>query len=395
MGWGLQGAFFWAVLIWRKQLLGQITRATAGETGDQGGGIGRFASGYAVAHTAGRMWRRHRPGGSAAPGPTASPRRDRPAPTAGAASAPSRTASPSGDHADQPRPAPSPAGSPGSSVAHAEARPAKAADRPASPPADQSAAPQARTAGLDETPRERRTARRGRCRPRDGDGGGERESALRRGLRGDRERLHRDPRPTPQPPPAPRRRLSTTSAPPREREATRDETGSLAARAADLDHDRRRAFAVAATVLLIAAVALSIVADPADRPAGGASEPRPPIVRPESPPTPRPLTDSRRDGRGRAAVPRRLPRTSTRQRAGRARFRGASDRLRRQLAAQPVRVSPAMRRARPRRRAHRRPAIRGRLADRRHGRRRDGRVPDPVVVADRPGGPVVTRVVED
>ncbi|MEX2024683.1 MAG: hypothetical protein WD993_06365, partial [Thermoleophilaceae bacterium] len=63
MGWGLQGAFFWSVLIWRKQLLGQITRATVGAAGDQGGGLGRFVSGYAVAHTAGRLWRRHRPGG--------------------------------------------------------------------------------------------------------------------------------------------------------------------------------------------------------------------------------------------------------------------------------------------------------------------------------------------
>lgn len=61
MAWGLQGAFFWAVLIWRKQLVGQITRATTGDSGDQGGGMGRLVSGYAVAHMAGRFWRRHRP----------------------------------------------------------------------------------------------------------------------------------------------------------------------------------------------------------------------------------------------------------------------------------------------------------------------------------------------
>jgi hypothetical protein len=159
------------------------------------------------------------------------------------------------------------------------------------------------------------------------------------------------------------------------------------------DHDRRRAFAVAATVLLIAAVALSIVSDPADRPAGGAGD-RPPVVRPESPPTPTagdlpPET---------AGVARRfldgyLAHLYGRRRPGE--IPGASGRLRRQLAAQPVRVSPAMRRARPR-------------VERIDGQRfADGwlidatvaaatvEFPISVVVADRPGGPVVTRVVED
>ena len=57
MGWGLQGAFFWAVLIWRKQLLGQLTVATVGRGPDQPGS-GGVVSGYAVAHMAGRLWRR-------------------------------------------------------------------------------------------------------------------------------------------------------------------------------------------------------------------------------------------------------------------------------------------------------------------------------------------------
>ncbi|MEX1142877.1 MAG: hypothetical protein WD399_07635 [Thermoleophilaceae bacterium] len=158
------------------------------------------------------------------------------------------------------------------------------------------------------------------------------------------------------------------------------------------DHDRRRAFAVAAAVLLIAAVALSVVSDPAGRPAAGASG-RPPVVRPE-PPTP-PAGDLPPET---ADVARRFLDGYLAHLYGSRRpaaIRGASDRLRRQLAAQSVRVSPAMRRQRPR-------------VERIDGQRlADGWLvaatvaaatvafPISVVVADRQAGPVVTRVVED
>ena len=113
------------------------------------------------------------------------------------------------------------------------------------------------------------------------------------------------------------------------------------------DHDRRRAFAAAAAALLIAAVALSAIADPADRRTGASSE-RPPIARPDLPPPPRPVGDPPAEA---LDVTRRFLHGYLAHLYGSGRaaeIRGASNRLRRQLAAQPVRVSPAMRRQRPR-----------------------------------------------
>jgi hypothetical protein len=194
MGWGLQGAFFWAVLIWRKQLLGQITRA-AGVPGDPGGGgTTPLASGYAVAHMAGRFLRRHRPspgGPLTAPAPAA--RRGHRMPSAIARLVPT-AARPKGESPEPRRT--SPASSTGSPEP-GEVRPPASPSRRPSPPGDQAAASSARPDGSS-----------GRSKSSAPDKGvtaaddGERESALRRGLRGDRERLHRDPHPVP-PPPAP------------------------------------------------------------------------------------------------------------------------------------------------------------------------------------------------
>lgn len=161
------------------------------------------------------------------------------------------------------------------------------------------------------------------------------------------------------------------------------------------DHDRRLAFAIAAAALLIAAVALSAIADPADQQTGAAGE-HPPITRPDLPPPPRPVGDPPAEA---LDVTRRFLHgyLAHLYGSGRAReIRGASDRLRRQLAAQPVRVSPAMRRQRPRveRIDGHRLAEDGWLID---AEIATGTVSFPiaVVVADRPGGPVVIRLVED
>jgi hypothetical protein len=204
MGWGLQGAFFWAVLIWRKQLLGQITSATVGAAGDQGGGLGRFASGYAVAHMAGRLWRRHRPnvGGSPPPAPTTR-RADRGpavAATAPAAATPSadapaasRESEPASPSTDSPKPNVAP-GDEADRSTRPDRGPTPSSDRP-TPSAPPPGAP-------GETPAPA-TPDRTAATERD-----ERESALRRGLRGDRARLQRDPHPATPPaePPPPHER---------------------------------------------------------------------------------------------------------------------------------------------------------------------------------------------
>jgi hypothetical protein len=158
------------------------------------------------------------------------------------------------------------------------------------------------------------------------------------------------------------------------------------------DHDRPRAFAVAATVLLIAAVALSVTADSADRPASAPSD-RQPITsatlrtEPGDEPPAAVLDVARRFLGG------YLDHIYGRGRAGE--IRGATDRLRDELADQPVRRSPAMRRQRPRVEridAQRLPG----------GWRVEAEIatatisfPIAVVVAARPGGPLVTRLVED
>jgi hypothetical protein len=212
MGWGLQGAFFWAVLIWRKQLLGQITRATAGATGDQGGGLGRFASGYAVAHTAGRFWRRHRPsiGGTPTAAPKARPAGRVPAVAAtppGAASAPPSTAASSSRESEPAAPSTAPSGSSAAPVGEAD-RPTPPGHRPPPSSSDPRTPTAPRPAEPGETPA---TPDRTVAAEQD-----QRESAPRRGLRGDRARLHRDPHPAPPAePPAPHE-------PPAERPARRE-----------------------------------------------------------------------------------------------------------------------------------------------------------------------------
>lgn len=158
------------------------------------------------------------------------------------------------------------------------------------------------------------------------------------------------------------------------------------------DHDRRSAFAIVAVALLIAAVALSVIADPADR---RTSSERPPIARTDLPPPARSASGSPAEA---VDVARRFLDGYLAHLYGSGRaaeIRGASDRLRHQLAAQPVRVSPATRRQRP-------------SVERIDGQRlADGWLVDAeiatatvsfpivVVVADRPGGLVVTRLVED
>ena len=157
------------------------------------------------------------------------------------------------------------------------------------------------------------------------------------------------------------------------------------------DDDRRRAFAVAAAVLLIAAVGLSVTADPADR----ATEPsgRQPSARPDlrTEPAGEPPV-------GILDVARRflagyLDHVYGRGRAGE--IRGATERLRDELAGQTVRRSPAMRRQRPRVERIDTQRLPG-------GWRVEAEIatatvsfPVAFVVASRPGGPLVTRLVED
>jgi hypothetical protein len=158
--------------------------------------------------------------------------------------------------------------------------------------------------------------------------------------------------------------------------------------------DRHRAFAAVAAVLLTAAVALSIAADPPDRPHHSPTDRLPPL-----PSADRAAGNEPAEAPGRVlAVARRflddyLARIHGTGSAGA--IRGASAGLRRRLAAQRVRVSPAARRQRPavqRLDGHRLGdgwLIRAEVAT--------GQVSYPValVVADRPAGPVVTRLVED
>jgi hypothetical protein len=195
MAWGLQGAFFWAVLIWRKQLLGQITRATTGLPGDPGGGFGRFASGYAVAHAAGRLWRRHRPHHQPA---DPAPGRRRPA------TPPAAVASivPTGGDRDRPPASEPPADKP-TPTATASAAMAGPGDRRADPGdggrrrPDPASAPPDPTAARGEPAKPEKAVE-----PADGGEREESESALRRGLRTDRQRLHPGPHPS-APPPTP------------------------------------------------------------------------------------------------------------------------------------------------------------------------------------------------
>jgi hypothetical protein len=205
MGWGLQGAFFWAVLIWRKQLLGQLTRATTGVPGEQGGGLGRFASGYAVAHMAGRFWRRHRPTLGGPPEPPA--RRGSPAGRAAVATAPvaASQSAPAGTPTTptQSRETGSPAASSSESKAATpgETRSGERSARPHDAPAGSAG----KTAAPGAQEPDRRTSGDAVAPPdaADLDDAGS-ESTLRRGLRGDRQRLHGEPHPaTPPPPPPP------------------------------------------------------------------------------------------------------------------------------------------------------------------------------------------------
>jgi hypothetical protein len=205
MGWGLQGAFFWAVLIWRKQLLGQLTRATTGQPGDQGGGLGRFASGYAVAHMAGRFWRRHRPGGGGPPAPPAS---DRPRPGGSTTATTLPVIAPTGDQPARDRATagtepPRQERSPDSPTADADSTGDRRAPAPRDrqrPDADPAATPSDRPSRPS-----RQADPSGAVSPPDDADPAEPESALRSGLRGDRQRLHREPHPVALPPgpPAP------------------------------------------------------------------------------------------------------------------------------------------------------------------------------------------------
>jgi hypothetical protein len=158
------------------------------------------------------------------------------------------------------------------------------------------------------------------------------------------------------------------------------------------DDQRRRAFAVAAAALLLAGVVLSLTAsDPAGRPSAPSQPPR---LRPDDSEIRQPAREIPADvlSVARRFVDDYLDRLYGGQRR---QLRGASATLRRQLLDRPVRVSPAMRRQRPRVEG-----IDGQQLD-------DGWLIDAeitaatvsfsiaVVVVDRPGGPVVTRLVED
>lgn len=158
------------------------------------------------------------------------------------------------------------------------------------------------------------------------------------------------------------------------------------------DDDRRRAFAVAAAVLLTAAVGLSLTADPADRASGGTSAGQP-IARPDLRTEPAGEPPAAVLDVARRFLAGYLDHVYGRGRAGE--IRGATEWLRDELAGQTVRRSPAMRRQPPRVEridAQRLPG----------GWRVEAEIPTatvsfPVafVVASRPGGPLVTRLVED
>jgi hypothetical protein len=203
MGWGLQGAFFWAVLLWRKQLLGQITRATTGRPDGQGGGVGRFVSGYAVAHLAGRLWR-HRPtfGGSTRPTSPGARRGGAAAAISGTAPRPaSPPASRSREAGVKPRerrPAGSSPASPTSDVAAPAGR--RDATRPDGRPDAQGDEADAMRPGRTPSERSKTGDPDVAVSPDDADPAVGRESALRRGLRDDRQRLHQEPHPVPPPP---------------------------------------------------------------------------------------------------------------------------------------------------------------------------------------------------
>jgi hypothetical protein len=159
------------------------------------------------------------------------------------------------------------------------------------------------------------------------------------------------------------------------------------------DRDRRRAFAAAAIAVLLAAGALSLTTDPPDRHPTTPGE-RPTIARPDAA-GPRLGVGVSPDA---LDVARRFIDGYLAHLSGDRRvqdIRGASAGLRRQLIARPIRVTPAMRRQRPRI---------GRIDGRRlpGGWLIDAEIatatvsfPIAVVVATGPGGLVVTRVVED
>jgi hypothetical protein len=207
MGWGLQGAFFWSVLIWRKQLLGQLTRATTGQSSDSGGGAGRFASGYAVAHAAGRFWNRHRPARGhtppprSRPGGPAAPVADAPAAVAVAPMA-DRTTSPA-EPGETPQQTPTRPPQAASSSAPAEgATPAartQVGSDVAEPPDRQSPPDAARADGGDRTQAQPDAP----VEPTASGGPAESERPLARALHEDRQRLHGPPPDTGTPPEPP------------------------------------------------------------------------------------------------------------------------------------------------------------------------------------------------
>ena len=161
------------------------------------------------------------------------------------------------------------------------------------------------------------------------------------------------------------------------------------------EEERRRAFALAAAALVVAAIALSLVADPPspDRPAAPSASSRVPPPASEARPT---ASAAPADvlGVARGFVAGYLRHLYGRGRASA--IRHASSGLRQRLAANAPRVSRGMRERRPAVQRLRATALGGRwlvtatVVD-------DARVSYPVavVVAEQPGGPVVTRVVED
>lgn len=190
MSWGLQGAFFWAVFLWRKQLVGQLTVATTGHGAEAGAGAGRLVSVYALAHATNRLWQRHRPrGGHPQTGPH----------TAGARGG-TRTAAP--DLEPPTQRAAAPTTEPG--ARSAESSPQPSADRPPRPattPADPTGTkPVPAGQAAPPAPAVEDTHRPGGPKPASGTDGhtppaagapAGQEGQLQRGLRDDRERLRR------------------------------------------------------------------------------------------------------------------------------------------------------------------------------------------------------------